>query len=69
MVKKHARKVLYFQFIGNLYEECQDLIDGIYLLKDLQPPFHLKKYSFLFLLGTKFERGRIRLSKELMKVS
>jgi anaerobic magnesium-protoporphyrin IX monomethyl ester cyclase len=58
-INKHPRvSALYFLILGNPYEECQDLLDGIRLLEKLPPPFSLRIYNLVFIPGTKlFERA------------
>lgn len=44
--------VLYFLILGNPYEQRQDLIDGVHLLKALPHPFSLRIYNLVLLPGT-----------------
>jgi radical SAM superfamily enzyme YgiQ (UPF0313 family) len=42
----------YFLIIGNPYEERQDLLDTISLIRHLPTPFHLRTYNLVFLPGS-----------------
>lgn len=43
----------YFLILGNPYEQRQDLLDSIRLLRRLPPPFTLRAYNLVFIPGTR----------------
>ena len=53
-ISKHTQvKAVYFLILGNPYEERQDLVNAVRLLKQLPPPFSLRAYNLVFIPGTK----------------
>lgn len=53
-INKHKQVIpSYFLILGNPYEEQQDMLDGISLVRKLPPPFNLQLYNLVFIPGTK----------------
>jgi radical SAM superfamily enzyme YgiQ (UPF0313 family) len=53
VINRHERIVAYyFLILGNPYEEREDLIDGVRLLRKMPRPFFLRAYNLVFLPGT-----------------
>jgi len=53
IINKHPRVIAYYFFIiGNPYEQRQDLLQTIDILKKLPSPYFLRTYNLVFIPGT-----------------